>query len=60
MEGLTSTIINLQQKLKVADEKISKLEKELKEKETESNGVNEEVGEGEHEPPAKKVCTEES
>jgi pre-mRNA-splicing regulator WTAP len=60
MEGLTSTIINLQQKLKVADEKISKLEKELKEKESETNGGNEEAAEEEQEPPAKKMCTEET
>lgn len=57
MEGLTSTIINLQQKLKAADEKNLKYEKELKEKTIETNGGNEEAAEDE--PPAKKVCTDE-
>lgn len=57
MEGLTSTIINLQQKLKAADEKNMKYEKELKEKSLETNGGGEEAAEDE--PPAKRVCTEE-
>lgn len=57
MEGLTSTIINLQQKLKAADEKNLKYEKELKEKTIETNGGNEEAAEDE--PPAKRVCTDE-
>lgn len=57
MEGLTSTIINLQQKLKAADEKNLKNEKELKEKTIETNGGNEEAAEDE--PPAKRVCTDE-
>lgn len=57
MEGLTSTIINLQQKLKAADEKNLKYEKELKEKTIETNGGNEETAEDE--PPAKRVCTDE-
>lgn len=58
MEGLLSTIINLQQKLKAADEKISKLEKELKEeKQPESNGGGSEEA-NEDEPVSKRVCTE--
>jgi hypothetical protein len=56
MEGLTSTIINLQQKLKAADDKIIKLEKDMKEK-LESNGSEET---NEEEPASKRLCTEEN
>ncbi|KAG5680747.1 hypothetical protein PVAND_010236 [Polypedilum vanderplanki] len=60
MEGLTSTIINLQQKLKASEEKISKLEKDLKEKQSIDNDMsgsfdNDDESE---EPLAKKLCTE--
>lgn len=58
MEGLTSTIINLQQKLKAADDKISKLEKEMKEKLSETNGGSEEANE--EEPAPKRLCTEDN
>lgn len=54
MEGLTSTIINLQQKLKAADEKIVKLEKEAKEKLSDMNGGSED------EPAPKRLCAEEN
>lgn len=62
VEGLTSTIILLQQKLKTSDEKIVHLEEELKEKE--QLKVGEEVGveDGKdaevEEPSAKKACLE--
>ncbi len=57
MEGLTSTIISLQQKLKAADDKINKLEKEMKESHPETNG-SDAAGEDE-EPEAKRLCKEE-
>jgi hypothetical protein len=61
MEGLTSTIINLQQKLKASEDKILKLEKEMKEKPTTTDNDmsgsfdNEEESE---EPASKRVCVE--
>lgn len=64
VEGLTSTIILLQQKLKNSDEKIAQLESELKEKEA-PKGIDDErkpeeaaAAENEDEPLAKKPCLE--
>jgi peptidoglycan hydrolase CwlO-like protein len=61
VEGLTSTIILLQQKLKTSDEKILQLESELKEKESAATpeeptaaAPDQEVDE----PSAKKPCLE--
>lgn len=62
VEGLTSTIILLQQKLKTSDEKIAQLEGELKEKEVsvdEKEPATAELKEAEiEEPLAKKLCLE--
>jgi len=66
VEGLTSTIILLQQKLKTSDEKIAHLEAEVKKKEPpsaaevqEENKVEENKAEEEtEEPSAKKPCLE--
>lgn len=62
VEGLTSTIILLQQKLKTSDEKILNLEAELKEKESAKVEVAESsvepVGAESEEPAAKKPCLE--
>lgn len=61
IEGFTSTIIMLQQKLKTSEEKIAQLEAELNEKK--SSGTAEEATEEptpnqEEEPSAKKLCLE--
>lgn len=53
-EGLTTTIISLQQKLKTAEDKIAKLEKESKEKPENDN--NESIGDDA--PAAKRQCVE--
>lgn len=59
VEGLTSTIILLQQKLKTSDEKISQLESELKEKESPAAETpNDEPQVQSDEPAAKKPCLE--
>lgn len=55
VEGLTSTIILLQQKLKTSEEKIAQLEAEAKEKEvTEDASKDQDIDE----PSAKKPCLE--
>lgn len=60
VEGLTSTIILLQQKLKNSDERVAQLESELKEKETPKGEPEEikvaETTEEPAEPAAKKLC----
>lgn len=58
VEGLTSTIILLQQKLKTSDEKIVQLEVELKEKETTTAEAEPAEVDKEDEPSAKKPCLE--
>ncbi|XP_070509991.1 pre-mRNA-splicing regulator female-lethal(2)D [Chironomus tepperi] len=59
MEGLTTTIINLQQKLKVAEDKIVKLEKELKEKPDNDNCESLDANDVDLEPPSsKRLCVE--
>lgn len=58
VEGLTSTIILLQQKLKTSDEKIVQLEVELKEKETTTAEAEPAEADKEDEPSAKKPCLE--
>lgn len=61
VEGLTSTIILLQQKLKTSDERIAQLESDLKEKESpaaEEDPVEESPTPEADEPAAKKVCLE--
>ena len=59
MEGLTTTIINLQQKLKTAEDKIVKLEKELKEKPDIDNCESLDANDDDLEPPSsKRLCVE--
>ena len=59
MEGLTTTIINLQQKLKTAEDKIVKLEKELKEKPDIDNCESLDANDEDLEPPtSKRLCIE--
>lgn len=61
VEGLTSTIILLQQKLKNSDEKIAQLESELKEKElptAETPTDESQETQDTEEPAAKKACLE--
>lgn len=57
MEGLTTTIINLQQKLKTAEDKNAKLEKEIKEKPENDNSESMDANDLD-EPSSKRLCVE--
>jgi predicted nucleic acid-binding Zn-ribbon protein len=60
MEGLTSTIINLQQKLKAAEDQVMKLEKDLKDKPlSPDNEISENSETNDVNPPSpKRACIE--
>lgn len=58
IEGFTSTIILLQQKLKTSDERIAQLEAELKEKGAAATSEGSAPDQDSEEPSAKKPCLE--